>query len=47
MEAAREAVRAVIVAEVLRDHISSEAAEALQLPWLRVFGSPRGAEHPA
>ena len=46
-EAACEAVRAAIDAEVLRDRISPEAARALQQPWMRVFGSPRRAEHPA
>lgn len=46
-EAACEAVRSAIVAEVVRDHLSAEAARVLQQPWVLVFGAPRRAEHPA
>ncbi|MGW0334340.1 hypothetical protein ACWD0J_21135 [Streptomyces sp. NPDC003011] len=47
LEAACAAVRAAVIAEVVRDHLSDEAARVLQQPWVRVFGSPRRAEHPA
>jgi hypothetical protein len=46
-EAACEATRAAIDAEVIRDRLSPEAARALQQPWTRVFGSSPRAEHPA